>query len=62
MYALAPLCNNLIPIVGHALVTYFSVVKLWFTCSALASAVAPRSLISLNPRLLKEYFIINTAQ
>ena len=33
--------------------TYFSVVKLWFTLRASASAVAPDSPIPLRPRLWK---------
>ena len=38
---------------GGRIVTYSSVVKLWFTLRALARAVTPESLISFNLRLWK---------
>ena len=38
---------------GARIVTYFSVVKLWFTLRASARAVAPDSPILFHPRLWK---------
>ena len=43
---------------GVGIVTYFSVVKLWFTVRASARAVAPESTIPFIPRLWKRVLII----